>query len=207
MSIPYDAIIVAGGTSHRLGGVDKAELRWRGASLLDHAISAVPDARIVVIVAPQRPVTCTRTIHWTMEAPPGGGPAAGLAAGLHVIEDEAPRPITESETVLVLAVDVPNAAAAVPLLRVAAGTHPGADAVTALSDGRRQPLLAAYRRQSLLTAFAEGSVHGISMRAILDRLVVVDLALPEEITNDIDTWGDAAKYGALPRSDVAIDGP
>ncbi|MGB5951478.1 MAG: NTP transferase domain-containing protein, partial [Ornithinimicrobium sp.] len=76
----YDAIILAGGRGERLGGVDKALIEVRGQSLLGYATSAASDARHVVVVGTPR--SGFGHVAWTSEQPPGGGPAAGVIAGM-----------------------------------------------------------------------------------------------------------------------------
>src|SRR3954451_21606618 len=77
---PYDAVVLAGGSGRRLGGVDKPALRVGSTSLLDRVLGAVPDASSVVVVGPSR--ATSRPVTWVREDPPGGGPVAALAAGL-----------------------------------------------------------------------------------------------------------------------------
>ena len=79
------AIILAGGQGHRLGGRDKARLRWRGRALVDRLIEQLRSqaAEIVVVRARPRgawrPPTNTRGCH---DRIPGLGPVSGLEAGL-----------------------------------------------------------------------------------------------------------------------------
>ncbi|MGO4494169.1 molybdenum cofactor guanylyltransferase, partial [Arthrobacter sp. 2YAF22_2] len=48
----YDAVILAGGRSSRLGGVPKAQLRVDGATLLERSLQAASGARRTVVVGP-----------------------------------------------------------------------------------------------------------------------------------------------------------
>ena len=139
---PYDAVVLAGGASRRLGGRDTTALLVGGTTLLDRVLAAVPDAVRTVVVGPVRPVTGTVTA-WTRESPPGGGPVAALAAGL--LE-------TSAATVVVLAADLPFVSVeTVRSLLPAAGD--GADgALLVDADGRDQLLVSAWRADSLRTA-------------------------------------------------------
>ena len=85
----YDVIVLAGGTSRRLGGrdgVDKLVLPVAGRPLLDHVLLACRSARRVIVVGPPRPVLAgdeaggqaPYELIWCREDPPGQGP---LAAG------------------------------------------------------------------------------------------------------------------------------
>src|SRR6185312_13065783 len=127
---PYDAIILAGGAGKRLGGADKALLAVGAQTLLDRALDAVGHASRVLVVGPPRDTR--RAVVYSQEEPAGGGPAAAIAHAAHVVQ---------ANVVVVLAVDVPFAARAVPRLLAAL---PGHDAAMLLDDdGNRQPLIAA----------------------------------------------------------------
>lgn len=178
--VGYDAIVLSGGTSRRLGGVPKARLVIHGKSLLEHALATAAGAHTTVVVGPQtghHPARLT-----TSEHPPGGGPVAGIAAGLKVLTSDAPW-------VLVLACDAPHAAHAVTSLVAAAATT-RAHAVLAIDGGRRQPLLACYRKADLEWALARIETHGASMRELIARLTVEEVDVPVGTAIDLDTWDD-----------------
>ncbi len=50
----YDAIVLAGGSGRRLGGVDKADIRVGEQTLLDRALDAVAEATKRVVVGRPR---------------------------------------------------------------------------------------------------------------------------------------------------------
>ncbi|MDT4922611.1 MAG: hypothetical protein QOG01_324 [Pseudonocardiales bacterium] len=189
----YDAIVLAGGAARRLGGVDKPQLEVDGATLLDRAVAAAADADAVVVVGPRQPVAADVT--WCREEPPGGGPVAAAAAGLHG---------TAADVVLVLAADLPWVAPAVPLLLAAV-----ADAEVALlvdPSGRVNYLAAAWRRPAFVAALAAvGQVQGASMRS-----VVAMARRPELVPDtggwgrDCDTWDDLAEARNRDTSEGAL---
>ncbi len=190
----YDAIILAGGEGTRLGGVDKAAVVVGGRSMLAHVLDAVAGARRTVVVGP--PKLETFGVDRVQEDPPLGGPAAGLAAGLaHLGHD--------GETaVVVLACDLPLAALVVPDLLVALVGDDTADgAVLVDSDGRRQSLLAGYRRPSLRAAVARlevsGGVNGASMRKLLDQMTLLEVPDPSGAARDGDTWEAVAELDEI----------
>lgn len=115
------AIVLAGGTGERLGGQLKSELVLGGERFLDISLShlASADIRPVVVVAPTY-VGVPGGIHHTMEDPPGGGPVAGVAAGLALLCESYP----ELEMVAVLTCDAPFAALAVAPLVAALPPRP-----------------------------------------------------------------------------------
>jgi molybdopterin-guanine dinucleotide biosynthesis protein A len=106
----FDAVVLAGGAGSRLGGVSKADVELAGLAMLDHVLVGLSAASVVVVVGPpsiERP-----GVRRVQEQPPGGGPVAGLAAGLRgLTESRAPAPL-----VVVLACDVPRGPAAIPAL-------------------------------------------------------------------------------------------
>jgi molybdopterin-guanine dinucleotide biosynthesis protein A len=173
---PWDAIILAGGRGERLGGVAKSDLVLGDASLLDRAVAAVTGAAEVIIVGGSR----RDGVLWTVEDPPGGGPAAGVLAGIASLADgRDPAPWT-----LVLAVDTPGASDAVPAL-LGARAKDGAWVVD--GEGRVQPLLAVYRTGAL---GSDGDPHGAPMRTLVGGLDMVPVADPAAAAHDVDTWED-----------------
>jgi molybdopterin-guanine dinucleotide biosynthesis protein A len=177
----YGAVVVAGGAARRLGGADKPAVLIGAVSMLDLVIAAAAEAATIVCVGPARPTS--REVLWTQEAPPGGGPVAALAAGIALVSE----PVA-----LVLAADLPFAAAAVaPLL----GALPGHDAAVLVdAEGRDQPLFGAYDVGALRSALTNmGAPAGASMRSLLALLRVhrvVDPGGGAPAAYDCDTWAD-----------------
>ena len=214
------AIVLAGGQARRLGQ-DKARASVAGESMLSRIVRGLPARIPVVVVSPDENVLAAlpgdpalpggpaqapaarqgaggpaRLVSRTCEQPAGGGPVAGLAAGLKDVA---------TSTTLLLAVDMPlGVHAALMALQELTGSSngdgmPGGDAVVPVdADGNRQPLCAAYRTEALRSALAAleaetGTVRNASMRALLARLEVTDLPdLPEQLLLDVDTPGALA---------------
>jgi molybdopterin-guanine dinucleotide biosynthesis protein A len=180
----FDVVVPAGGAGRRLGGVDKAAVVVDGASLLDRVLTATAAARRTVVVGAPRPTV--RPVEWTREEPPGGGPVAGLAAGLDVLAGDRP--------VVVLATDLPRLTGADVQRLVDALGRSGRAAVDGVAfrdaHGRRQPLAAAYRPGPLRAALAAlGPVSGRSMRELLAGLVLDEI--PDRgAATDVDTPED-----------------
>ncbi|GAA1804784.1 NTP transferase domain-containing protein [Agromyces neolithicus] len=84
--LAFDAIILAGGRSSRLGGSPKAELVIGSRRLVDIAVDAASavGAHRTVVVGPDGLVTAP--VITAREQPPFGGPVAGLAAGLAALD-------------------------------------------------------------------------------------------------------------------------
>ena len=158
----------------------------------------------------------------TRETPPFGGPAAGIAAGLAAL---APGPAPAAGTLLDRAFATPPGTAAAPLVAVIACDHPRVDRalpvvlaaalrdsagefidawVACGSDERSQPLLAVYRRAALDGRVAAvrrerpQGVDGASVRTLIEGLTLTSVPVPIDDTADIDTWADAARFGATP---------
>lgn len=169
-------IVLCGGTSRRMGGTDKTALPLGEHTVLDHLLDELPAHWPVVCVGVERPTR--RTVAWTREEPPGGGPVAGIAAGLEHVT---------TGIVAVLAGDQPFAGPAAGELVEQLARHPKADAATALDgEGRRQPLLTAYRTLVLRRAVPEPAADAPA-RHLLAALTVLEVPQPDERTHDVDT--------------------
>jgi molybdopterin molybdotransferase len=182
----YAAIVLAGGTGERLGRIDKAELDVAGQRLLDRALAAVAAADPIVVVGPERDLPAG--LLQTRERPAGAGPVAAVAAGLAAVDL---RSTATPSVVVVLACDMPlfDRPAVAALVAGLAGSD--ADAAMHVADGRRQFLAAAYRREALSAAVATiGDPAGASMRMVVDRLTITEIAAHPEVTLDCDTWQD-----------------
>jgi molybdopterin-guanine dinucleotide biosynthesis protein A len=179
------AIVLSGGTGARMGGVDKAALELDGASLLERALAATAGAAEVVVVG--EPVATSRTVAWTREDPPGGGPAAGLLAGLDRLDGDA-------ELVCVLAVDMPRVTpgTVARLARVVTGSTTVDGAVLVDAAGVPQTLAAVYRRAALLAArpARREQEQGLSVRRLVAPLRLAEVPAVGEEARDVDTWDD-----------------
>ncbi|GAA1922692.1 NTP transferase domain-containing protein [Streptomyces sodiiphilus] len=184
--------MLAGGAARRLGGADKPSLRVGGRTLLDRVLAGCAGASRTVVVGPRRP-TC-RPVTWAREEPPGGGPLPALHAGL--------RHVTEP-LVLVLAADLPflGRETAGGLLELPAGAEA---AVLTDTEGRDQPLTAAYRTEPLrrelaLLAAEYGRLVGLPLRLLLPGLALHRVPAPAAadrngapVVMDCDTWAEVA---------------
>jgi len=207
----FDAIILAGGRSSRLGGVPKSGLIYDGATLLERSLRAAGAARRTVVVGPD-PGGLPGGVLTCREEPPFAGPAAAIAAGLAALAaDHASRHAAAAPYTLVLACDMPRSEGAVralaeALAASAAGTpeRDGADGVMAVSaDGRKQPLAGFYGTAGLQRSVADAAsrdrLENASVFALLARLDVREVRVPPGSTDDVDTWDDASALGVSGR--------
>ncbi len=172
----WAAIVLAGGSGRRLGGIDKAGVVLGGRTLLDRALTAVGGASEIVVVGPERSVG---GVVWTREDPPGGGPVAGLAAGLAAL--------AEVDFAAVLAVDQPGVTAStVDRLRAAIGDGAGA----VLVAGGHLQWLAGVWRTSALRAAMPAEPEGASLRSVLRPLAPVEVPARPGEADDVDTPED-----------------
>ncbi|EAP98286.1 hypothetical protein JNB_15018 [Janibacter sp. HTCC2649] len=181
-------IVLAGGTSRRFGSDKLAALLPDGVSVLDHCLLGMPPAWGVVVVGPSRvvPSAVAGRVRFVQESPVGGGPLAGVAAGLSLVR---------GDVVCVAAGDAPLAGSVLPLLVTALEGDSSVDAAV-LSDGEGQanPLLAAYRVNALRDAMP-GSPANLPARKLLSlahRLV----RLGVDVT-DIDTPDDLNRFSSM----------
>jgi molybdopterin-guanine dinucleotide biosynthesis protein A len=177
--VSWAAVILTGGGARRLDGRDKAALRFRGRTLLERALAAVDGAAETVVVGPE--TSTPQPVRFTRESPPGGGPLAGLAAGVAALEGE-------HERIVVLAVDMPHVGAdTVTRLLTAAE---GVDAAwLAGADGRRQ--LAGVVRPSLVPKPVDAD--GLPMRTLMSAGSSRDVTAVGAEADDVDTWSDLAR--------------
>ncbi|SCK23482.1 molybdenum cofactor guanylyltransferase [Streptomyces sp. WMMB 714] len=230
----HDAVVLAGGGARRLGGADKPAVTVGGRPLLDRVLSACADATATVVVGPRRPTP--RPVTWVREEPPGGGPLAALDAGLrHTTEPlvlvlSADLPFLREETVRTLLAGVDaepgpwpggggaeraqSAARAADAARAEdAGDELAGCEGALVDDGRDQPLLAAYRAESLRRELAllhteYGSLHGLPLRLLLPELRLRRVRASSDTSDalDCDTWDDVAAARARIRErDTVLD--
>lgn len=193
----FDAVILAGGRSSRLGGVPKQSLIYDGATLLQRSLAAAGGARKVVVVGPD-PGRLPEGVLRCREEPPFAGPASAIAAGLAALDGTAgPRP----PFTLLLACDMPRVGQAIDALRRSLGPGDGAMAIS--PDGHRQPLVGFYSTPALHRAVQDldsrGALMNGSVSALLARLDVQLVTVPAGSTDDVDTWDDAAALGVAGR--------
>lgn len=186
------AVVLAGGTAARMDGADKAAIELRGVTLLERTLSATFTAVEVVVVGD--PVPTTRPVTFTVEDPRGGGPAAGLLAGLRAFY----RP---PDLVMVLAVDMPRVGPGTfARLTEALLAPPTADgesdrpdgAMLVGTDGRRQPLCAVYRYAALqrVRPGRREDEHGLPVHRLVGGLRMVEVPEVASEARDVDTWAD-----------------
>lgn len=174
-SLP-DAVVLAGGGAHRLGGVDKTALEVGGTSLLDRVLAALPPCGTVVVVGEER--TTAVPVAWTREEPAGGGPVPAIAAGLELVS---------SDRVLVLAGDMPFLSA--PVLELLLTSVSGDGALLLDDGGREQYLCSAWH-----TAPLRQAVQGVTrVKDVVERLAYARVSWPADVVapwTDCDTPED-----------------
>lgn len=187
MDTDLGAIVLAGGRSRRFGG-DKLAADVDGAPLLRHAVDAARGVAHQVVVVGPTGYDLPDDVTVVREDPPFGGPYAAVAAGLAALDDGIAR-------VIVLAGDLVDPGPLLPGLLEAldgADTHGRvAEAAVALdAEGRRQPLLAAYRVEPLIGGVSGVDAHNRAAYDLLDGLHVVTVHDDGHHTRDIDTPAD-----------------
>lgn len=208
----FDAVVLAGGRSARLGGVPKALLTVDGGTLLSRSLQAARGARRTVVVGPD-PGDLPPDVLGCRENPPFGGPAAAIAAGLSALAAVGrgePAAAGAASLTLVLACDMPRVADAVralldavaDVLANAPGDAPAStvDGFVAVSaDGRTQPLVGLYGTAALERAVADAvrrnALAGGSVFSLLASLELRKVPVPPGSTDDVDTWDDASAMG------------
>lgn len=170
------ALVVAGGASTRYGA-DKLAEPLGATTVLGHLVDALPPDWPVVVVGERR--TLGRDVIWVRDEPPGGGPLAGIAAGVAAVT---------TDRLVVVGGDMPLAAPAVSALARALHEAPYdvAAVAAALEDGRAQPLLVAWRTAALRAALPADPRNG-RVRVVLDAVPHRLLDVGEDPLLDVDT--------------------
>ena len=192
--VTYTAIVLAGGTSRRFAeagaSLNKLTLAREGRTLLAGVIDGLHEAAAaqIIVVGQQQP-DLPPGVAWTFEVPTGGGPVAGLAAGLE---------LAACDVTVVLAGDAPRGPLAVAALIAALESADLLIGGIVLIDdaGRVQPLCAAYRTVALRSALElMPDLTGTPMRALTERMNLETLSDEWHAAMDIDTPTDAARDG------------
>ena len=187
------AIVLAGGTSQRMG-TDKLSMRREGRSVV---ATVIEEARVhvdtVIIVGPTRDEI--ENVQWATEDPPGGGPLAGLDAGLATLRTCEATP-GHFRWVALLAGDAPRGPRAIPDLLIAAAQAPYEGALLVDDIGRDHPLCAVYSVASLTSAL-DGlhTIGGGSMRSLTEKLLLARTLDRWAASADLDTPADARREG------------
>lgn len=192
------AIVVGGGGGERLGGVSKPDLVFGGGRLIDRVCDALLEAcgaGCVAVVPPA--VRVPNSVRRTLEDPPGGGPLAGIDAGLSALG----APV--DAWVVVVSVDCPGIADVLAALL----DEPLGDRCEGriLRGGVPEPfdqyLMGVYRVGPLRRVIDEavarrGSVRGMGVRRVLRALAVERVDVSADVCRDVDTPEDVAWWGA-----------
>jgi molybdopterin-guanine dinucleotide biosynthesis protein A len=168
--------------------------------MLIRVLEAVSGADECVVVGPAGLGSLVPSgVRVVQEEPPGGGPVAGLAAGLAAV--------VGGGTVLVLAADLPLLTAeAVGQLVAALGRHDGAVFVD--RTGRRQWLCGAWSagalRRRIDEVAGEGPLGGRSMRDFVAALDVV--GVPVGGDGSSQPWYDCDTPAGLAGAESELGG-
>ena len=183
------AVVLAGGAARRFG-TDKLAATLDAQTLLDTTLAGLPEAYAVIVVGPERPLA--RPVIFVREEPPGGGPTAGLVAGLRAALDTGP------DAIVVLPGDAPAAGHGTPTLLAALSADKNA-VVAVDAVGQVQPLQLALRPDAArrlieLAGPEEGagqsarrlvaSLDPPPRRVTLEPAVLFDIDTPEAL----QTW-------------------
>jgi molybdopterin-guanine dinucleotide biosynthesis protein A len=204
----YDAVVLAGGRSSRLGGVAKAGLVLDGETLLQRTCSALAGARSLTVVGPEAAAVwltdaaAARSAMFVREEPAFAGPAAALAAAFPESASEASSEVAgavgRSPWCAVVACDMPGVAGLLDVLLAEAAAGDGLSLV-AVDGGREQPLAALYRTEDLRAAIRlvldGGPATNLSVRSLLASVRTRQVPVPPGTTHDVDTWADARALG------------
>jgi len=190
------AILLAGGRASRVGGAAKPLFDVGGQTLLARAVAAATGAgaRPIVVAAPV--LDPALAVEWALEDPPFGGPVAGIVAALRHPGAWAPEP----DWTFLLACDLPKVDAAVARLSSDILLVPTDTDGVCLGDSSSRPQwLTGIYRTGVLRRAAEAMPDGgrdAPVRALLHGLAITVIAVPGDLTDDVDTWEDLSRARA-----------
>ena len=187
--LAYNAVVLAGGQSSRLGGTPKAGLSDGRHTLLESTLQAVSGAQVRVVVGPES-LPLPADVLQTLEEPRFSGPAAAIAAGMLVLPQDA------ADWTLLLSVDMPKIHQAMSTLLSKAQQARTQQGFMGITDEVIQPLAGIYRTEAL-EAISTQKVANRSVRRWLGQLTYELVELPEGSTQDIDTWEQAEASGFI----------
>ncbi|GAA2746841.1 molybdenum cofactor guanylyltransferase [Terrabacter aerolatus] len=169
-------------------GEHKPVIEVGGRPLVARVLDAA-GKRPALVVGPGQGVP--EGVRVVMEAVPGGGPVAGLAAAVDALTADAGTPLPYAVTVL--AADLPFVTSA-HLERLLEALDEADLAVTVDADGRHNWLCAAWRLPVLRRRLDElGDAYGSSMRELARGIRTQSVDDPSEVALDVDTPADLAR--------------
>jgi molybdenum cofactor guanylyltransferase len=176
-------------------GEPKALLDWHGEPLVHHVAGVLANvcAPVIVVAAAGQKLPIPEGVEVAVDAAPERGPLEGIAAGIRRLDGR-------TEAVFLAAVDLPLLHPT--FVRQMLAALPGFDAAVPVSDGRDQPLAAAYdaallERAPALLAAGEARVTALLEHGRIRRLTVAELAEPDSLRN-ANTPADYRRLLALP---------
>ena len=163
-------------------GEDKADLRIGERALVDHTVATLAGVcDEVVLACGDQPRYAARGLRLVLDGSGGRGPLEGIAASLEA---------TGAESVVVLACDLPRVTSEVPAALLARAQDQSLDVCLLESRRGREPLIAVYRRSSLVAM----------RRALKDGLRRVDSFY------ELGAEGAASlKVGSLHESELSVE--
>ena len=167
------AVVLAGGAALRLGGRAKPALPVGGRPMVLRVLDAVGAASPRIVVGPPELAPLLPPgVRLTRETPAGGGPVAGIAAGVRLLDVDA----TE---VAVVSSDLPFLTPTV-VGGLRAGLAASADVAVLVDDtGREQWLCAVWRRSALARCLtAVDPPAGRRVRDLVGGVAVHRLSVP-----------------------------
>jgi len=177
-------VVLAGGRSRRMSGIDKVALSVNGSTILDRALAPWPAEAELIVVGPHR--TTSRPVKWCRESPPGGGPLPALSAGVA---------IANGDLVALVGGDMPLIGSGVPSLLDAArrAVRIGRDGAWLVTpDSRPQPLASCVAIGALRTALPNDPTDR-SLISLFRHLDLQEVPVPSEWVLDADTEQDLSR--------------
>lgn len=187
----FSGAVLTGGASSRMGQ-DKSLLRVHGRSLIEIVAGALVSSGAHEVIAVggdhEQLSQFAEVSRVVADEYPREGPLGGILSALHA---------ASTDLVVVLACDTPEIDAQTPRMLIDALVENDSAAVAyAVTDGRAQPLTAAWRRQRALIVLEEAFVQGErAPRNVFPLLKAIEVSsIPSSAVIDVDRPSDLDRY-------------
>ena len=185
------AIVLAGGSSRRLDGVDKPMLTVAGRSLLSRTFDSLHASGVtsIVVVGPERELVVPDGVVCVQESPQGAGPAAATLCGVEALTCDA------DALVIVIAADLPLVGQTLTPLILSAddAVARGHDGAMLRAEGHDQYLAHCARYGALVSASQGDAMVNAPMKQLIDRLDLERVDVEAHTVLDTDTWQAVAE--------------
>lgn len=182
-----EAYILAGGKSSRMGS-DKGLLPYKGATFIEHIITALNKASInkITIISANKDYDFLEYNRIT-DIYPNKGPVGGIYTALEN---------SKTKKNIILSVDIPLITAEI-LTWLIANTNENSPLTQVKIKNQTSPLFAVYGKQLLTTFHKHIKADELKLRSIIETIPHTTLQVPEKWYSLLDNFNTKEEYQKL----------